>query len=93
MEGMRDVLRGSLGRSLRDLRTEDRLATAWTVACGRAMAQHGEVVGYEAGRVEVAVTDAVWMQHMISLRGALASEMAKMAGVPVDGIHFSLKKK
>ncbi len=89
---MRELLRGSLGRSLRDLRDEDRLAAAWTVACGRAMAERGAVVGYEAGVVQVEVADAVWMRQMMSLRGVLASEMAKIAALPVSGIHFELKK-
>jgi hypothetical protein len=92
MEAMRELLRGSLGRSLRDLRDEDRLAAAWTVACGRAMAEHGAVVGYEAAVVRIEVTDAVWMRQMMSLRGVLEREMAKIAGLPVSGIHFELKK-
>jgi hypothetical protein len=92
MEAMRELLRGNLGRSLRDLRDEDRLAAAWTVACGRAMAERGVVVGYEAGVVRVEVADAVWMRQMMSLRGVLEREMAKIAGLPVSGIHFELKK-
>ena len=92
MEAMRELLRGSLGRSLRDLRDEDRLAAAWTVACGRAMAERGVVVGYDDGVVRIEVADAVWMRQMMSLRGVLASEMAKIAGLPVAGIHFELKK-
>ena len=92
MEAMRELLRGSLGRSLSDLRDEDRLAAAWTVACGRAMAERGVVVGYEDGVVRVEVADAVWMRQMTSLRGVLEREMAKIAGLPVSGIHFELKK-
>jgi hypothetical protein len=92
MEAMRDLLRDTLGRSLRDLRDEDRLAAAWTVACGKAMAEHGVVVGYEDGIVRVEVSDAVWMRQMVSLRGVLEREMAKIAGVPVSGIHFEVKK-
>ena len=91
MEAMRDVLRGSLGRSLRDLRDDDRLAAAWTVACGRAMADHGVVIGYDAGVVQVEVADAVWLKQMNSLRGVLEREMAKIAGVPVSRIEFGLK--
>jgi hypothetical protein len=92
MEAMREILRGSLGRSLRELRDEDRLAAAWTVACGRAMAGHGVVVGFEAGVVRVEVADAVWMRQMMSLRGVLEREMGRIAGLPVAGIHFELKK-
>jgi hypothetical protein len=92
MEAMRDLLRGSLGRSLRDLRDEDRLAAAWTVACGPAMAERGAVVGYDGGLVRVEVVDALWMGQMISLRGELAREMARIAGLPVSGVHFELKR-
>ena len=37
MEGMRGLLRGSLGRSLEAMQEVDRLAAAWPVACGSAM--------------------------------------------------------
>ena len=93
MEAMREVLRGSLGRSLRTMRDEDRLAAAWAVACGRAMAEHGTVVAYEAGVVRVEVADAVWLQQMISLRAVLERELEKIAGLPVTGIRFELEKR
>jgi hypothetical protein len=92
MEAMRELLRGSLKRSLGGMREEDRLAAAWTVACGHAMAEHGAVVGYEAGVVPVEVAGAVWMRQMISLGGVLEREMARISGVPVAAIHFELKK-
>jgi hypothetical protein len=92
MEAIRSLLRDKLKTSLRGIREEDRLAAAWTVACGRAMAEHGSVVGYEAGVVRIAVTDTVWMQQMISLVGVLEREVARIAGVPVTAIHFELKK-
>lgn len=92
MEAMRDVLRGSLARSLRGIREEDRLAAAWTVACGHAMANHGAVVGYAEGVVRIEVADAVWMRQMISLHSLLARELARIAGLPVATIHFELKK-
>ncbi len=89
---MRELLRGSLGRSLGAMRDEDRLAAAWTVACGRAMAEHGTVTGYEDGMVQVQVGDAIWLRQMISMRGTLEGEIARIAGVKVSGIHFELKK-
>jgi hypothetical protein len=88
MEAMRDVLRGSLGRSLRGIGAVDRLAAAWTVACGCAMADHGHVVGYEAGVVRIEVGDPVWLRQMISLRTTLEREMARIAGLPVTAIEF-----
>ena len=92
MEAMREVLRASLGRSLRTMRDEDRLAAAWAVACGRAMAEHGTVVAYEAGVVRVEVADAVWLQQMISLRAVLERELARIAGLPVACIRFERKQ-
>jgi hypothetical protein len=92
MQAMRELLRGTLGRSLRDLRNEDRLAAAWTVACGRALAEHGAVIGYEAGVVRIEVADPVWMRQMIALRPELEREIARIAALPVAGIHFELKK-
>jgi hypothetical protein len=91
MEAMRDVLRGSLGRSLRDLGDEDRLAAAWTVACGPAMAERGVVVGYEAGVMRVQVADAVWLRQMNSLGATLRREIARIAQLPVQRIDFELK--
>jgi len=92
MEAMRELLRGSMGRSLRAMRDEDRLAAAWAIACGRAMAEHGTVVGYDGGVVRIEVSDAVWMRQMISLRSVLEREMARIAGLPISGIHFELKR-
>ena len=92
MQAMRDVLRASLGRSLRDLRPEDRVAAAWTVACGRAMAEHASVRSYHAGTVSIEVCDRTWMQQMLSLRTTLERDLARVAGLPVSAIHFELKK-
>ena len=44
MEDMRTLLRGSLGRSLKAMNPQDKLAAAWPVACGKAMVERGEVV-------------------------------------------------
>jgi hypothetical protein len=92
MEAMRDVLRGTLAKSLRAVRDEDRLAAAWTVACGCAMADRGRVVGYDRGVVRIEVADQTWLRQMISLRGVLERELARIAGLPVKSIHFELQK-
>ncbi len=93
LESMRDLLKGSLGRSLRAMPEQDRLAAAWPVACGRAMAERGEVVGYEDGVVMVEVADAAWMRQMMSMQGQLAGGMGRIAGVKVSRIHFIVKRK
>ncbi len=91
MEGMRELLQGSLGRTLGAMAEEDRLAAAWPVACGKALSERGSVVGYEGGVVMVEVKDAAWLQQMMSMRGQLAGEMARIAGVKVREIHFEVK--
>jgi hypothetical protein len=92
LQGMRDLARASMGRSLRGLSEEDKLAAAWPVACGKAMAERGVVVGYVDGIVWLQVADDVWMRQMMSMRTQLAGEMARIAQVEVREIHFELKR-
>jgi hypothetical protein len=92
LEGMRDLLKGSLGWTLDGLSDEDRLAAAWPVACGKTMAERGGVVGYAAGIVLVQVENEVWLRQLTSMRGQLAGEMARIAGVRVSDIHFEVKR-
>ena len=92
MEDMRTVFRGSLGRSLKAMQPEDRLASAWPVACGRAMAERGSVAGYDDGVVLIEVTDEAWLRQMMSMQGQLAGELARIAGTKVSRIHFRVKR-
>jgi hypothetical protein len=92
LEGMRDLLKGSLGRSLGALSEEDKLAAAWPVACGKAMAGHGIIVGYADGVVRIEVEDGAWLRQLMSMRVQLAGEMARIAGVRVSEIHFERKR-
>ena len=92
MEGMRDLLRGTLGRSLQAMRPEDKLAAAWPVACGKAMAERGTVVGYADGEVWIEVQEGAWLQQMMSMQGQLTGQMGRIAGVKVSRIHFKVKR-
>jgi hypothetical protein len=93
LERMRDLLKGSLGRTLGALRDEDKLAAAWLVICGKTMAERGTVVGYADGVVRVRVEDRAWLRQLISMRGQLAAEMSRIAGVRVSDIHFEMKRR
>lgn len=88
MEAMRDVVRGTLARSLRAAGAEDRLAAAWTVACGPAMAGHGRVAGYAGGVVKIEVADQVWLRQMVSLGSVLERELGTISGLKVTKIEF-----
>ncbi len=92
LEGMRDLVRASMARSLKAFQEEDKLAAAWPVACGKTMAERGAVVGYSDGVVRLEVTDEVWLRQMMSMQGQLAGEMSRIAGVKVTEIHFELKR-
>lgn len=93
MENMRDLLRSSMARSLKTLPPEDKLAAAWPVACGKAMAERGAVVGYVDGEVWLEVQDGAWLKQMMSMQGQLAGQMSRIAGVKVSRIHFKVKRK
>ncbi len=89
---MRDLLRGSLARSLRDLTPEDRLAAAWPVACGSALAGHGEVLHLDAEDVlHIRVTGPDWMRQFLDIRSQLAADLTRISGVRLSGIHFEEK--
>jgi Dna[CI] antecedent, DciA len=91
MDSMRDILKRNLARSLETLPPADRLAAAWPVACGKAMADRGHIAGFEDGIVRIEVENSVWLEQMRSMHGVLQAELAKIAGVRIDGIHFHVK--
>ena len=91
MEGMRALLRGSLGKSLVVLGSEDRLAAAWTVVCGRALSQRGSIAGYADGVVQVEVVDTVWLRQMTGMRKQLIRELAEIADLPVTDVRFKVR--
>jgi hypothetical protein len=90
---MRALLRGSLARSLQTFPPEDKLAAAWPVACGKAMAERGAVVGYVDGEVWLEVQEGAWLKQMMSMQGQLAGQMSRIAGIKVSRIHFKVKRK
>lgn len=92
MDAIRNVLRTGLARSLGSLSPADRLSAAWLVACGAALAEHGEIVGYADGRVEIEVEGGAWLEQFRSMRTQLEAELAKVAGLPITGIHFQVKR-
>lgn len=91
MEGMRSLLRGSLGKSLLVLGDEDRLAAAWTVVCGKALSERGSIAGYADGVVQVEVVDTVWLRQMTGIRKQLIRELAEIADVSVTDVRFNVR--
>lgn len=89
MQGMRDLLRSSLGRSLRTLSEEDRLAAAWPVACGPVLAARAQVLGLDAdGVLHVRVLQPGWREQFMQMRTMLVDDLRRIAGVRVRTIHF-----
>ena len=86
---MRDVLRGTLGRSLRALSDEDRVAAAWAVACGPALAARAEVLGLDEDRVlHIRVLQPGWRDQFAQMRTRLTDDLRRIAGVRLQTIHF-----
>lgn len=92
MEGMRSLLRSSLGRSLQSLDELDRLAAAWPVACGTAMAGHATVTEYADGVMRLEAVDETWMREMMGMKQQLVHEMARISGVPVKEMRVEIKR-
>ena len=85
---MRQVLRSALGRSLEAMPELDRLRAAWPVACGRVLATRGVITAYQEAIITVQVADITWLDQLRSMQAVLERELARIAGVPVRGIHF-----
>jgi hypothetical protein len=86
---MREVLRGSLGRSLRTLSEDDRIAAAWAVACGPVLSTRAEVLGLDAERVlHVRVLETAWRDQFAQMRTMLTEDLRRIAGVRLQTIHF-----
>jgi predicted nucleic acid-binding Zn ribbon protein len=92
MQGMRDILKASVSKGLQNLSREDKIAAAWTIACGPSLARRGAVVGFSEGVINIEVADAMWLRQMKSMETELQKEISRIAGVPITGIHFEVKK-
>ena len=89
MQGMREVIRGSLARSLRLLTEEDRLASALPVVCGSALASHCEVVSLDQKRtLHVRVDASEWLASAIGMKEIVQHDLQRVAGVQIAGLHF-----
>jgi hypothetical protein len=90
---LREILKDHLGRNLRGLREADRLAAAWVVVCGRALASRSEVTDFSAsGAVEVSVEAGPWLEQLRSMESDLRHRLEQVAGVRVTGIHLRQKR-
>ena len=91
MQAMRDLMRGALARSLATLSAEDRLAAALPLVCGTALAAHCQVASLdEAGVLHLRVRGREWLSPLMSMREVLRSDLRRVAGVPLDGLHFEV---
>lgn len=92
MEGMRGILKDSLRKTLHQLNEEDRVAAAWPVACGRALAERTSVVSFHDAVMRVDVADSAWLQQLITMRSHLKTEITRIAGVQVAEINFEVRR-
>ena len=93
MQNMRDFFRTSLGRGLRDLSDLDRLTAAWPVAAGSALADRAQVTFLSEDRIlHLTVNSDEWMLPLLQVRSVLQHDLARIASVRLNGIHFEKKK-
>lgn len=61
------------------------------MVCGSALAAHCRVLGLaEDGLLRLEVDAEAWMTPLLAMRGALQSDLQRVAGVAVSGLHFRL---
>ncbi len=89
MQGMRDMMRGSLARSLRTLSPEDRLAAALPLVCGTALAAHCEVLELTSeGTLHLRVRGHEWLASLLAMQEMLRSDLGRVSGVQLSDLHF-----
>lgn len=89
MQPMRELIRGSLARSLQKMADEDRLAAALPVVCGSVLASHCELVHLAADGVLVLQLDAPeWVHSLRGMGSRLQLDLQRVAGVPLSALHF-----
>ena len=86
---MRDLLRSSLGKSLSALGALDRLAMAWPVAAGHAIAERSSVTHLSGGVATVLVRgDSAWLDQLRRMTPQLRGDLCKVSGIAVTDILF-----
>ncbi len=88
MQSLRDILRSSLRTSLGALTPLDRLAAAWPVAAGHAIAERSSVVRLEGTQAVIEVRDPVWLAELRANTPRLVTDLARVSGVTLTDILF-----
>lgn len=88
MQSMRDLLRDSLRVSLNALSPTDRLAAAWPVAAGHAIAERSAVRDVRGTQAVVDVYDPGWLPTLRAATPQLAGDLARVSGIAVTDILF-----
>ena len=82
-----------MARSLRTLPEEDRLSAALPVVCGTALAAHCQVDRLDADRtLHLRVLGREWLNPLLAMRDQLKGDLARTAGVTLDGLHFETER-
>ena len=88
MQSLRDILRSDLRKSLRALTLLDRLAAAWPVAAGHAIAERSTVVRLHEKQAAVELSDPAWLPELRSNTPRLVADLARVSGVDLTDILF-----
>lgn len=90
MQVMQDVLRSALAASLSRLSPLDRLAAAWPVVAGHAIAERSAVTALADGVVTITAESSAWRHQLVVLRSQLCADLARVSRVPLTDILFIL---
>ena len=90
MQSTRDVLRTTLAASLKELEPLDRMAAAWPVVAGRAIAERSSITAYDEGTVTVLAETQAWRRQLLIMHDQLRSDLQRVSRVPVTDILFVL---
>jgi hypothetical protein len=64
---------------------------AWPVACGSAVAERTQALGFSEGILRVEVTDAGWRRELANLAPRYVALINRYSAAPVKRIEFVVK--
>lgn len=90
MEHIGQALQRIVIDAVRRAPSEDVPLLAWPIACGSAVAEKTQALGFAEGELTIQVPDAAWRTQLLSLAGEYLRQLHEITGGRVQRLRFVL---
>jgi Dna[CI] antecedent DciA-like protein len=78
---------------LAGLPIEEAAVLAWPLACGSAVAERAQALGFYAGTLQVRVPDAGWRSQLERFSVTYTERLSKLLGTEISRIEFQIANR